>query len=763
MLMAGSAMCEPTNGCGDSYEIDGINIEGTHIAGDILNITTEVCYCCCEVDFDNVTVTANFSEFGASTITLELDEEDEDCAEYTGSIVLTSAQKGCIEVIVAYNGEVEDSRDDICFDIDPDDCAQLRIRSTCGDDPETKALTQLWFCEDYTCVDWWWNSEYHLYHNEYSVYGYDAYDNCIGPINMRYVDCCECFTATIDSPASLKYRYRDGYPHWWNRNYITVYNDQYAADVVLRVHCVGGDVEGDELTISFLQPVSNMMSVTSDVDFVYASEYCENEEYYEGECYNISVQLRDIYGEPVLMPGVDVRLFINNDFECTDETDENGTVSFEEICIGNDEVGSIDIRAEAECREGSLELPVIAPVLGAVEIEADSPVMCGDEQQLTYTCTTDHGSEMCCPKSNLCDPNIIWTSDAIGDVDEDGYFTALDSGTAVVEVNVSGVIGTVEIVINCSKNCSIVDECPCCQYNPIPFVLSSGSVTLTGNHTDVGHACLMALGDPILEWNNDTRGAIVDMKAGTVANVTLDLNGTGDMWIYNETTGNWSKYADGDTAEVVSDGRCVYALVTPGEPVCTDVTISPAGPFDIYVGNAFELTANCTDQYGDEIECSVLDWHSDNMTVGEIISGVFEAYAPGTANVTASGCGVSNSVRVNVTVDHDPEPTPTATTKRSSRGGGGGGTYPPDPVPTPTPNATDNETDQDDPKPAEPTPAEAKPTVNLPGGDTTLDTTPDDTEDEAPGGADPTNAILLVLALLAVCVIGYVIYRRSQN
>lgn len=50
-----------------------------------------------------------------------------------------------------------------------------------------------------------------------------------------------------------------------------------------------------------------------------------------------------------------------------------------------------------------------------------------------------------------------------------------------------------------------------------------------------------------------------------------------------------------------------------------------------------------------------------------------------------------------------------------------------------------------------PTPSPVK---NLPG---------DDTEDDAPDGTDPTSAIFIVLGIMALIVIGYVIYRKSQQ
>ena len=190
--------------------------------------------------------------------------------------------------------------------------------------------------------------------------------------------------------------------------------------------------------------------------------------------------------------------------------------------------------------------------------------------------------------------------------------------------------------------------------------------------------------------------------------------------------------------------------------VCTSVTLSPAGPFDIYVGNAFELTANCTDQYGDEIECSELDWRSDNMTVGEIFGGVFEAYAPGTANVTATGRGVSNSVQVNVTVDPDPEPTPTATARRSS-GGSGSGTYPPG-----WGSSTSSNTTQPDNETSVPTPTSTEPPKSPTMPDDSGETNVTDKGKPKPTPTPDTPGFIAVFAIAGILGIAYLIGRRRE-
>ena len=509
-------------------------------AGDTMEITARVRDNDGVGDLDNMSVIINLTEYGVEGVTtLELDEVI-NCvsANYTASVEMTVATDGKVsEDVIATDQTGLNGSLAIWFYVEPRDCAYLEIRDYyTGDEPETKALTKEYYCYDYE-HNWYWDDQYELYHNRYSVYGYDIYSNCIGPIGGH--ECCDSFIATVDSPASLEYY--GGQYYWWNHNYISVYNDGYPADVVLRAHCVdNGDVESAELTISFLQSVS-YLDVESDIPFVYV-----------GECYNITAQIMDIYDEPIHMPGVDVDMYVNSEYIGNADTDNNGTVTFVDVCYDVGYVGTISIRAVAECREGSLGLDVIDDVLDYVEIGAESPVEFGDEQPLTCTCYTNHSTEMCCDDG-------VWSCNEFGDVNETGYFTAGDTeGVAVVEVNVSGVIGTVDIVINGI-------DCDGYAAYPVPGVegnMTSGTVSVSWNFTGNGTVCIQALGDPIPEWINDTKGASVSVDThdeGGDETVMLDLNGTGDTWILNDTT--WEFYATGDTSEVGLGIYQMFALV----------------------------------------------------------------------------------------------------------------------------------------------------------------------------------------------------------
>ena len=614
--------------------------------GDTVNITVKVCDYDGVGDLEDMKVTVNFTEHGIEElIVLELDEVlNCTCATYTGSVVITETGEICGEV-VATDPSGGYSDDYVCFTVEHGTCAYMKFHNNCDYDGDeeltTVALTQMYMCEDRDYTNWWGHvDKFGIYMIRYTVHLYDEYDNHISCIN--HADCCDGFDAEVTgTDAWLKYDEGE-------RSRVIMINENNPGETTVTVNCLYGDVPSISQTVEFLNPIASI-DVTSNVDEVYAPDDCNHV-----DNLNISAQLLDVLGDPIMMPGVSVELYIDNVPEDGGETDVNGIATFE-VTFGPPEDGAVTFRCWSECRGGSLTLDVVDPVIDSVEI-------CTEVNPLTYTCYTDHDTEMCCDGG-------IWTCNEFGEINETtGYFTAGDyAGVAVVEVNVSSVVGTAYIVVDGEKTCNET------VVAGAPFTVTSCGVSISGNFTDDGFACIKVLGDPIPEFDNDTIGTIIDASE----NVTLDFNGTGNMWVCNETTEKWTEYATGDIAEVPS-GRGMYALVTETEP-------EPAP---------------------------------------------------------------------------DPEPTPTATTRSSSRGGGGGGIYPPDPTPTPdADNETDNETEQDDPKPATAKTADAKPTVNLPGGDTT----PDETEDEAPGGYDPTNAIFIVLGILALIVIGYVLYRNSQN
>jgi len=553
--------CDGDNRPPDVLVVSPSGINTPCIAGDNVNISAIV------RDEDGVddiaNVTMNFSEYGVDIVEMELVGEIDDIrAMYNCSVVigefgeiddgaggLTGGVCGEVTVTDA-SGDYGDM--DVCFAVVPGECAYMELENrVCeysgieGEDLRTVALTQLSYCNVKDHAKWWKMSEgkFDLYMLRYVVDVYDEYGNFID--NIEDCECCNGFTATTTGEdASLKF---------CDNGRITLVNENSPGKTTLNVNCNGSDIPSISQEVEFLNPVAGL-NVTADVDVIYESDF------YEGEYVNISATITDVLGNPILMPRVDVDLYVDGNETMTMATDANGTVEFVDVDVSGCDAGDeIVFRAEAECKQGLLTMNVSESVLGYVEIGAPEYMVCGDNATMTYTCKNPNGNAMTCPE---CVP--VWSCDELGEINNStGNYTAGDAeGIATVNVNVSGVNGTADIVIDGHELCVMIT--PETEQN-----ITSGTVMLSWNATyfvevgEDGTMCLQALGNPIPEWSNDTKGAIVSVDSYTESdNATLNMSGDGDIWMLNDTTGNWSFYAEGDTAVVNHGLNQTFALVT---------------------------------------------------------------------------------------------------------------------------------------------------------------------------------------------------------
>lgn len=80
--------------------------------------------------------------------------------------------------------------------------------------------------------------------------------------------------------------------------------------------------------------------------------------------------------------------------------------------------------------------------------------------------------------------------------------------------------------------------------------------------------------------------------------------------------------------------------------------------YDIVVGETWEFLVTCRNESGYDINCTNLTWYCDNETVGTISptfsdGANFTGLAVGSANVTVSGYGLSDTVLQNVTASSE--------------------------------------------------------------------------------------------------------------
>ncbi len=230
------------------------------------------------------------------------------------------------------------------------------------------------------------------------------------------------------------------------------------------------------------------------------------------------------------------------------------------------------------------------------------------------------------------------------------------------------------------------------------------------------------------------------MSDNETVNVTLDLNGDGDIWVQNETTGNWSKL-DGESVSGT------YALVTPGvhpDP-CDGVVCNGTVCVD---GNKWNMTC----EGGECVPYMMVEECNGTTCVGvdlynvTCVDGNCTEYMLIEENCTE--CGY-------VTPDPDPEPE---TSSRRSRGRGGSGIYPPG-----WPNGdSDNATVPDD-KVGIPTPTPTEPKSP---------TRPDTSGDKAGvsgTGTDPTPTptpstpgFIAAVAIVGILAVAFLLGRKKE-
>ena len=357
--------------------IDEISIDCEVNAGDTVEI------CATVVDYDGVddligmNVTADFSGVGIEEpVTLYFDGI-EDCvtAVYCGSVQVNKSTCRCqhsggwnpdlycddVNIVVNVtdtSGKFDESTVELM--VKPGPCDHMGLVNYNGpyDNLRTIALTHDYTCD--TCPVLWWcyDDIFDIYMLDYDVHVYDEFDNCIGLVEDAYT-CCDRNTVTLSegSTVSMKAHLRES-----RGNHIVMVNEGEPGKTTMTVHCISGD--GDTpmpdliQEIEFLESVQSL-EVTSLCDRVLVDE-CST-------CCEVTTQLLDVNGEPILMPRVPVDLFVG-DYEWTPcyegpentlYTDENGTVT---VCVYMNpgiEDTEVNIRAEAECRAGNLSIPVV--------------------------------------------------------------------------------------------------------------------------------------------------------------------------------------------------------------------------------------------------------------------------------------------------------------------------------------------------------------------------------------------------------------------
>jgi alpha-tubulin suppressor-like RCC1 family protein len=219
---------------------------------------------------------------------------------------------------------------------------------------------------------------------------------------------------------------------------------------------------------------------------------------------------------------------------------------------------------------------------------------------------------------------VTWTSDnaAVASVDANGLVTAAGPGKATIAATSEGVSGHADV--------SVLPAPPVASVTIVPesatvIVLDQPYVRLTATLRDSGGRAIVR---PI-SWVSDN---------GSVA--TVDVNGL-------VTAVSPGRVAITATSEVVSDTATVTVL--PPAPVAS-VRIGPDSARLVAQGTQ-QFAVTISDASGRTLTGRSVGWTSDNGAVASVdANGLVTGLAPGSASVTATSEGVSDTAAITVIV-----------------------------------------------------------------------------------------------------------------
>jgi len=249
------------------------------------------------------------------------------------------------------------------------------------------------------------------------------------------------------------------------------------------------------------------------------------------------------------------------------------------------------------------------PVLSTIEVSPSSVTLyVGQTQEFTATGKDQYGDP-------IGTGTITWESsnEAVGTVDQDGFFTALDVGDTTIKATGSGgVFGTAGVTVEEAAVLTTIDVSPS---DVTLYVGETQQFTATGKDQ---------YGDPIdtgtITWESSDEGV------GTIGSTTgvFEAVGTGPTTV--RATGSGGVFG---TAGVTVEEAAVL----------TTIEVSP-NSVTLYVGEIQQFTATGKDQYGDPIDTGTITWESSEPAIGAISStGLCTALDVGDTAIKATGSG----------------------------------------------------------------------------------------------------------------------------
>ncbi|KLK87968.1 hypothetical protein SZ63_08225 [Methanoculleus sediminis] len=315
------------------------------------------------------------------------------------------------------------------------------------------------------------------------------------------------------------------------------------------------------------------------------------------------------------------------EWECSDETvgEVDGTGFFAALAAG-----TATVTATADGVAGTADVEVTDESAGIVVSPSAIILDPGDEWQFTatvYDLQDNAGSA------------VVWSCDdpGVGEITDDGLFTALDCGSTSVTATVAGenetAAGTATVTVR-----STAPELARIEVSPSDFCIPAGNcLALTARGFDQYGFPM----DANVTWESS------DPCVGTI-----------------DECGVFNALCDGEvqviaSADGISGSACVTVLPSLPVPACIEVEPSET---TLAPGGTREFTATVYDQCENEMDWVRVAWSCSDDDVGTIDrAGLFAAFSQGFTDVTACAGGVEAAASVTVTAAPTTDPTPKPT------------------------------------------------------------------------------------------------------
>jgi uncharacterized protein YjdB len=272
--------------------------------------------------------------------------------------------------------------------------------------------------------------------------------------------------------------------------------------------------------------------------------------------------------------------------------------------------GTVEVTAEVNGVSGSSQITVNRPVVD-IEISPETAtVEVNSTIQLTATLLDANGDV-------ITGRTVNWTSSNsnIASVDNTGTVTGNQEGDVVITARAEGISATADVTVGAPVD----------------------SVSITPDGATIEVTDTLQLDATLQDAGGNTLQRPISWSSSNASVASVDSNGL----VTGESEG---------TAQITADSEGVTDTVTVDvtAPVAT-VTISP-DPVDLDLNATQQLSVELRDANGNVLSGRTVNWSSSNSSIASVDSaGLVTANSEGTAQVSATSEGVSDSVNVNVT------------------------------------------------------------------------------------------------------------------